>query len=135
IDKSFNQFPSQGIANHKAANADDVHIVVFHPLMGGKVVMYQRGTDTGNLVCDHACSHTAAAKGNAPFQITPGHGLCQWNDEIGVIVSRVQLKGSKIGHLMTSGIENRCYPCFQSESDMVGCNPDSHHMLSFWLPG
>ena len=37
VDKSLYQLPSVGIANHKAAKADDVHIVVLHPLMGGKV--------------------------------------------------------------------------------------------------
>jgi hypothetical protein len=40
-DKCLDQFPSLGIANYETTKTDDVHVVVFHTLMGGKMFMNQ----------------------------------------------------------------------------------------------
>ena len=52
--KSLNQFPCLGIVNYKVAKADNVHIVVFNSLTGGKMIMNQSGMRSVNLVGDNA---------------------------------------------------------------------------------
>src|SRR5512133_1236636 len=101
VDKRLDQLPGLGIANHKAAKADDVHAVVFHTLVGGKVVMNQGCTHSGDLVGDYRCPYAAAAKGDAPFHIAADHGPGQWDDEIRVVISRGQRHGTEISYIMT----------------------------------
>ncbi len=39
MEKRLNQFPCRRKGNHPSAETNDVHIVVFHPLVGGKDVV------------------------------------------------------------------------------------------------
>ena len=43
----------------------DIHIVMFHALMGGIGVVGQAGADSRDFVGSHGCSHAAAADENA----------------------------------------------------------------------
>ena len=68
-EESFDQLPGERIAQHPAAQADQVHIVVFDPLARGIRFMDQTCPNSRHFVRDDARADAAAADGDAALHL------------------------------------------------------------------
>lgn len=97
--KGFDQFPSKCSPDHFPAETKDIHVVVFDTLMGGENIVDKRGTHTGNLVRGDGCPYTAAAERHCPLNFPRRDGPRQRNDEVGVVISGIQLVRAEVHDL------------------------------------
>ncbi len=72
--KCLNQFPSQGVTDHEAAETDQIEIVVLNTLVRGKRLVNQTRADAGNFVRDDRCSNSASTDGDAALHISASNG-------------------------------------------------------------
>ena len=77
-----------------------VHIIVFHALVGRESICDQAGPDVMYLVGDNTGSYTAATYGNASFHFSVAYGSCKWNNEIRIVIKGIKFIGAKVCHLM-----------------------------------
>src|SRR5262249_21832736 len=82
----LNKIPRDGGPDGTAADADDVHVVVFHSLSRGKVVMNQPGTGPGNFVGADRGPDAAAADGASALHGARRDRLGQGDDEVRIVV-------------------------------------------------
>jgi len=73
-------------ADDAAADADHIHVVVFHALPGGISVVAETGPDALHLVGGDAGADPAAADDDAPFGVPFEDGPGDGDSKIGVIV-------------------------------------------------
>jgi len=95
------QIPGDSRANRAATHTEDIHMIILHALPGREMIMNKTGTNTGYLVRSHRRADSAATDGQATFDLAGSNSLCQWNDEVGIIIGRVQMMSAKVNHLMT----------------------------------
>ena len=69
-EKSLNQLPCDSVANHEAAEANQVQVVILHSLMRGEIFMDQTGTDARDLVGRHTRPHTTATGSHAAIHFS-----------------------------------------------------------------
>ncbi|MGC2433843.1 MAG: hypothetical protein WA433_08680 [Desulfobaccales bacterium] len=111
-------------------------MIVLDPLPGGEVVVNQAGADARNLVGADRSTDTAAADGDPPFHLPRNHSLGQGDDEIGVVIGRVQPMSPEIDHLMAHGPELGQQLFLQSKPTVIGGDShppgqaESHHEAS-----
>src|SRR5208282_49564 len=76
LQEGLHQVPCHSRAHCPATHANNIHVIVLHPLTGGEMIVDQSGTDAGNLVCTDRCPNAAAADGHAaldlPCRDSPG---------------------------------------------------------------
>jgi len=105
--KKSNQFQREGRSNHLSTQAKYVHVVVFDALMGGKDVVDKPGAHTGNLVCGDGRTNTAAAERHAALDFRCGNSPGQWDDEVGVVIRRVQCVCAEVDNIVPR-VAQRC---------------------------
>ena len=79
----------------RAAQADDVHVVVFHTLPGGKGVHDRRRPHAADLVGGHGSPDSAAADGDPALDLSGGNGPGQWQDVVRVVVAGIVIGRAK----------------------------------------
>ena len=72
--KCLNQFPSEGVTDHEAAETDQVEIVVLDTLVRGKYFVNETRADAGNFIRDDRCPNSAATDGHTTLHIPTGNG-------------------------------------------------------------
>src|SRR5208337_3882224 len=122
--EGLHQVPGHRWSYGPAAHADDVHMIVLDPLPGGEVVVNQAGANARNLVGADRGTDAAAADGDPPFHLPRNHSLGQWDDEIGIVVTRVQTMSTEIDHLMAGSSKLGHQLFLQTKPAMIG--GDSH---------
>ena len=98
--KGLDQLPGECRPDHFSTQTKDIHVVIFDALMSGEDIMDEPGTHAGNLVRGDGRSHAAAAECHSAFNLPRGDGLCQGDDEVGVIISGVQFVCTEIHDLV-----------------------------------
>lgn len=84
--KDLGQLPGKFVPNDMPANANQVHIVVFHALVGGKCVGDQGSPDTAHFVGNDTGSYPAAADCDSTLDVSRCYGPGKGQDVIRVVV-------------------------------------------------
>src|SRR5262249_59979701 len=116
--------PGGGGPEGAAADADDVHVVVFASLSRGKVVMNQSGTGARNFVGADRGPDAAAAHGNSALHGARRDRLGERDDEVRIVVVGAQLVRTEIDDIVSGGTQTRGQILFQFESPPI--DRDSH---------
>src|SRR5262245_4249364 len=128
--KRLNEIPRDGGSNGAAADADDVHVIVFDPLSRGKVVMNQSGTSARNFVGADRSPDAAAANGDSAFHGARRNRLGERDDEVRIVVVGTQLVRSEIDDIVSRGAQTRGQVLLQLESSVVGRDSHVHDVVS-----
>ncbi len=105
-------------------------MIVLDALPGGKLVMDQRGTNTRNLVGADRGAHAAAADRHPALDRPRRHGLGQRDDEVRIVVVRVQLVRTEIDDVVPGRAKPRDQIPFQAKPPMIGGNSHVHARFS-----
>ena len=100
-EKCLHQFPSERMANHEAAQANHVQVVVLDALVCRKCFMDQARPNARHFVRDDRGPDTAPANGHAAVHVTTSYGAGQRSDKIRIIILRLRLSVAKIDHCIT----------------------------------
>ena len=128
-EKGFDQLPGERTADHQAAQAHQVQVVVFNPLVRRKVIMNQAGPNPGDFVRDDRCPHAASTNGHATIHLPCGNCAGQRHDKIGIIVIRIQAAVAETNHFITGRAQLADQLLLQFKSAMVGS--DAHAVERF----
>jgi hypothetical protein len=128
-EKGLDQLPGERLADHQAAQAHHVQIVVLNPLVRRKRIMNQAGPDPGDFVRDHRSPHAASTNGHPTIHLPPGNGAGQRHDKIRIIVIRLQAAVAEINHFITRRAQLTDQLPLQFKSAMVGS--DAHAVDRF----
>jgi hypothetical protein len=101
-------------------------MVVLDPLPGGEVVFDQRGTDSRYLIGANRRPDAAAADGHPALDLSRRHSPGQGDDEVRIIVARIQGMGSEIDDLMPRRAKMSNQFFLQAKPTMVRSNSDAH---------
>jgi hypothetical protein len=124
--KSFNQLPCKRGANYLSSEAEDIHVVIFDALVGGEHVVNQSCSNAWDFVCCDRRTDAAPAERDSALYISASDGLCERNDEIGIIVCGIQLVGAEVNDLVTRGAQGLFQLSLQGEGTVVRRNSYSH---------
>jgi hypothetical protein len=98
--KSLDELQRERRSDHLSAETKDIHVVVFDALTGRKHVMDQSGADPRDLIRGDRGSDAAAAQRHASLDLARRDSPRQGDDEIRVVIRRVQLIRTKVCDLM-----------------------------------
>src|SRR5262245_43637000 len=112
------------------AETQNVHVVVLDSLPGGKVVVDQRRADAGNLVATDGRADPASADGDSALNRAVSHRAGQGNDEVRVVVVRVQAVSAEIHDLVPEPTKAAAQIPFPVESAVIAGDAKAHARLS-----
>src|SRR6266850_5810599 len=92
--------PGDLLPDDPGAEAEDVHVVVLDPLMGGVGVVEEPGADAGELVGGHRHAHAAAADDDAALDVAAPQRAADRFREIGVVVGLRGIVSAKVAHVV-----------------------------------
>ena len=101
--KCFDQIPGQFCPNDAAAQANDVHVVVFDALPRREMIFDQGRANACNLIGADRRADAAAADGHAAHHLPLGNRTGEGDHEIRIVILRIQREGAKIGDFMSRG--------------------------------
>src|SRR5262249_48398401 len=133
--KSFDQVPGYGRPHRTTAHAQHIHVVVFHSLPGGKMIVDERGANARNLVGADRRADAAAANGDASLDLPCRNGPCKWNDKIRVIASLIDRRAPKINYFIPGGAKLREDGFLKGKTAMIGCKANTHNFpfVAQWI--
>src|SRR5262245_1379923 len=120
------ELPSDLEPDGPAAETHHVHVVVLDTLRSRKVVVDQCRVSSGNLVGADGRSDAAAAHRDAALERSCRDCLREWNDEVRVVVVRVQRTGPEIDDVMPGGAKACEDSVFQGESTVISRDAQVH---------
>src|SRR5262245_26526357 len=97
--EGLNNVPGHHRARDSAAQTDDVHVIILHPLPGREMVSDQACARPRNLVGAHCCANAAAA--DSAFYLARRNRPGQRKYKVRVVVARLQFEGTEFDNLMT----------------------------------
>ena len=116
--ESLYEFPGECGPDNFSTQTNDIHVVIFDALTGGEDIMDERGAHAWNLVRRDGRSYSAAAERQSAFNLPCCDSPGQWDDEVGVVISGVEVvRLPNIDHLMPGGPKGR------SHLHLEGANP------------
>src|SRR5689334_3298592 len=98
----IDQFLGDNRSHNPAADTEEVHIVVLDSLVSRVVVLNQAGPDPRNLVRTDRGADSTAAHSYTAFHLPGSNRLSERDDEVGIIVSRIQAERPHIDDLVPS---------------------------------
>lgn len=107
------------------AQAEDVHRVVFHALMGGVGVVANTRVNARNLVRGDARTHPGAAEQHPAFCLPGEDGLADLFGVVGV-VHAVGVMRAEVEGFMPGGADGFDEELFEGEAAVVGGDGDDH---------
>src|SRR5262249_56759626 len=102
---------------------------------GGEWAVNQPGGDTGNFVRPAGAPHATAAEGHAALERPRRHRLGERNDEVGIVVVRLQRIGAEIDDVVSGGAKPFDELLFQLEPAVIGGNSQAHDVVSAMVQG
>lgn len=102
VEKYLHQLPRHRMADHKAAETDEVEIIILDALMRGKALMDQARSDANYFVSGDGGAHPTSANGYAALHFSAGHGASQSDNKVGIVVVRFRLAVTEVYHLIAS---------------------------------
>ena len=102
LQEGLHEVPCHSRAHCPATHADNIHVIVLHPLTGGEMIVDKCGADAGNLVCTDRCPNAAAADGHAALDLPCRNSPGEWSNIVRIVVVEAQALCTKIDNLMAS---------------------------------
>jgi hypothetical protein len=99
-EKRLDEIPRHGRPDRPSAHAQDVEVVVLDALLRGEVVVNERRADACDLVGADRRAHAAAADRHAALYLSRDHGTRKRDDEVGIVVVRIERVGAEIHDLV-----------------------------------
>ncbi len=90
------------MADHKAAETNEVEVIILDALMRGKAFMDQARSDAGYFVSRDGCANTTPADSYAALHFSVGHCASQSYNKVGIVVHRSQLAVAEVDYLIVS---------------------------------
>jgi hypothetical protein len=103
--KSLHQIPSHRRPDGAPAHAQNVHVIVFDALHGREMIMNQAGAGTLDLVGTDRRANTAPANRYAAIHFSRDHRQGERNNEVRIVVIKLQTVRAEINDLMPGGLE------------------------------
>ena len=125
-EKRCNQIPGQFRAFEAAAQANDVEMVVFDSLSGGKMIFNEARANAFDFIRANGCANAAAANGHPAIDGSSGNGLGQRNDEVGVIIIGIERVRAKVNNLVARRPQTRRQLFLQFKSTMICSHSQMH---------
>src|SRR5208337_3428284 len=94
--------------------------IVFDPLADRIMVVAQTGPNPFYLIGGHGSPDAAAADDDPAVDLAARHGAGERDDVVGVVVVRIELRGTEVPHLVARLAQPRNQPLLHIESAMVG---------------
>lgn len=104
-DEASNYGPGEFVSDNAGAEAEHVHVVMFHALVRGVGVVTDPGPHPGVLIEGDADADTAAAQDDPPFCLTSSHGFADASGEVRVVVEGIFVVGSQILEVHAQALE------------------------------
>ena len=104
-EERLHEIPGDGRPDGPSAHAQYVEVIVLDASLGGEVVVDEGGADTGDFVGADRCAHTAAADSHAALYLSGNDGLGERNDEVGIVVLRIQRVRAEIHDFVARGAQ------------------------------
>jgi hypothetical protein len=128
--ESLDEIPSYGRSHGPAAHTNNVHVVVLDALLGREMVMHEARANARNLVSANGCADPAAADGYAAVHFSRRYCPGQGDNEVGIVVTRVQAVSAEIDYLMPRLAKLRDKLLFQTESTVISSDSNPHILSS-----
>src|SRR5215467_8387424 len=128
--KRLDEIPCDRRPDGPAAHTQDIHVIVFDPLLRGEVIVNERRPDAPNLVRAHRRADAAATDRYTAIHLTRDHCLREWNYVVGIVIAFAQAMSAKIYNFMTRRAQLADQFLLQTKSTVIGGNPHAH-ILSF----
>src|SRR6185369_13689503 len=125
-EKGGDQVPGDARADRAAAHAENVHVIVLDALLRGEVIVDEGGLRARDLVRADRRAHAAAAHGHAAMDRPRDDRTRQRYDEVRIVVARVEVLRTEIGHVVAGGAEPSHEVFLQGESTVIRRNSYSH---------
>src|SRR5437870_1058642 len=129
LQKRYDEIPRDGRSRRTPAHTYKVHVVVFDTLPGREVVMHQPGANGWYLVCADRRADAAAADRHPALDRPRRHSASERDDEVGIIVARVQAMRAEIDDLMPRLAEMSNQFFLQAKPTMIRGNSHAHVIL------
>ena len=100
-EKGLHQFPGEGVTDHKAAETDQIQIVVLDALMRRKVFVNQAGPNPRHFVRADRCSNPAATDAHAAIHRPGGNRARQRHDKIRIVIVLFRPAVAEVNHFMS----------------------------------
>jgi hypothetical protein len=128
--KRLDEVPSDRRSDRSSTHTDNVHVIVLDTLFSREMVMHQTRASAHNFVGTNGSSDTAAADGNAAFDIARHYSSGKRDNEIRIVVTRVQAVGTKIDDFVPCPSKQCDKFLFQAESPVIRGDPNPHAFSS-----
>lgn len=120
-------FCGDGAPDYASAEADHIHIVVFHALVSGVGFGNQGRFNVRDFIGDDAGANAATADGDTAFHFPIADGNGEGFDAVGVIVLAVVFEGAVIGEVnMRDILDYLLQFFFECEAAVVGGDTNFH---------
>jgi hypothetical protein len=114
-----------------ASEAENIHVIILHPLPGRKVIVTERCAHAGNFVGSHGGAYPATAQQNASFHISTCNGTSEGNRKIRVVIVSVIDAVPKIDDLMALCRQQMGELFLHFEATVIRAYPYFHIVLPF----
>ena len=101
-EKRLHEIPGDGGPDRSSAHAQDVEVIVLDALLRGEVIVDERRADAGDLVGADRRANAAAADRHAALHLSGDDGLRERNDEVGIVVVRIERERAEIDDLVAA---------------------------------
>ena len=98
--EGLDQFSGERRTDHLPTQTEDIHVVIFNALMGGKNIVDEPGPHPWNFVRGDGRSYAAAAERYSAFSLTRRHGAGHGDNEIGIVICGVQSVCAEVHNLV-----------------------------------
>jgi hypothetical protein len=116
-------------ADHPAAQAEDVHVVVLHALVGGVGVVGDGRPHAADLVGRHAGPDPGAADEDPPVRLSVADRIRQAAGEVRVVVGRVRAVAAEVDQLVAGIREAGEELRLELGAAVIGGEGDAHQRV------
>lgn len=124
--ESLHEVDGSFLPDDTRSKAKDIHVVVFHALVGGVMVVTETGPDTDNLISGHGGADPTATDQDAAFGLPIQHSCSKIPGAVRVVVRLRGVMGAEIEHVMAEPAQLGDDDFVQRNASMVGGDSNSH---------
>jgi hypothetical protein len=127
----FRTIPRNRDTHGAASEAEDIQVIILHPLACRKVIVTERRACAPHLIGSHGSTHAAATYENAALHFSVGHSASEGECKIRVIVARVIYFIAEIDDVVAFGRKQLGELLLHFESAMICAYAHFHLVLLF----
>src|ERR1019366_1343912 len=129
--ESSYQVEGQFLADDALSKAKDIHVVVFHALVGGVVVVAKPGANSVHLVRRHRSPHPTPTDQDASFAALIQHSCSKLDRAVRIMIRHIAVVRAEIDDLVAELLQFGDHDFVQGDPGVVGGNSNSHRAYFF----